>query len=181
MTALTQHATPLGVFDLVASDAGLTHALPLDDPEALLDGREGSRAALRHLDAARRGLDAYFAGASDAFEGLPLAPIGTPFEREVWQALRSIPFGSTLAYGALAARLGRPGAARAVGRANAANPLWVIVPCHRVVGADGALVGYAGGLARKAWLLRHEGLATARALAAAVESEGPVEGSPVPA
>lgn len=83
---------------------------------------------------------------------------GTSFQREVWAALRSIPAGTTLSYGALAAQLDRPAAVRAVGLANGSNPICVVVPCHRVIGADGSLTGYGGGLPRKRWLLEHEGI-----------------------
>lgn len=107
------------------------------------------------LAEARRQLAAYFAGRLREFD-LPLAPTGTPFQLRVWQALRTIPYGETTTYGALAARLGQPGAARAVGGANHDNPLGIVIPCHRVIGANGALIGYAGGLDKKAWLLAHE-------------------------
>ena len=105
--------------------------------------------------AARAQLDAYFAGRLHAFD-LPLAPRGTDFQRRVWQALADIPFGDTQSYGELARRLGNPGASRAVGLANGRNPLGIIVPCHRVIGANGTLTGYGGGLQRKQWLLDHE-------------------------
>jgi methylated-DNA-[protein]-cysteine S-methyltransferase len=100
-------------------------------------------------------LDEYFAGERDAFD-LPLEPQGTEFQRAVWNALAAIPFGETRSYGQIAEKVGRPKAARAVGMANNRNPIAVIVPCHRVIGAGGALVGYAGGLERKTWLLDHE-------------------------
>ena len=100
-------------------------------------------------------LAAYFAGDLRRFD-LPLALHGTPWQRSVWQALVAIPYGSTVSYGTLAAELGRPAAARAVGAANGRNPVSVIVPCHRLVGSTGRLTGYAGGLSRKEWLLRHE-------------------------
>ena len=106
--------------------------------------------------AAREQLDAYFAGDLREFD-LPLAAQGTPFQREVWDALREIPYGTTTSYGAIARRLGRPvGAARAVGACNGRNPIGLVVPCHRVIGASGGIVGYAGGLDRKRWLLAHE-------------------------
>ncbi|HEY5107825.1 MAG TPA: methylated-DNA--[protein]-cysteine S-methyltransferase [Caulobacteraceae bacterium] len=101
-------------------------------------------------------LDAYFAGDIAALEGLAVATGGTTFQREVWAALRAIPAGATTSYGALAAKLGKPGASRAVGLANGANPVAIVVPCHRVIGADGSLTGYGGGLPRKRWLLDHE-------------------------
>lgn len=99
---------------------------------------------------------AYFAGELASFD-LPLAPAGTDFQQQVWQALRSIPFGQTSSYGELAASLGKPKASRAVGMANGRNPISIIVPCHRVIGADGSLTGYGGGIERKRWLLGHEG------------------------
>ena len=102
-------------------------------------------------------LDAYFAGDLRALDAVPVATGGSDFQRAVWAALRAIPAGTTTGYGALAAALGRPGAARAVGLANGANPIGIVVPCHRVIGADGRLTGYAGGIARKQWLLKHEG------------------------
>ncbi len=101
-------------------------------------------------------LDAYFAGDLTALDALPVATGGSDFQRSVWAALRAIPVGTTTGYGALAATLGKPGAARAVGLANGANPIGIVVPCHRVIGADGKLTGYAGGVERKKWLLRHE-------------------------
>lgn len=100
-------------------------------------------------------LEAWFAGERTCFE-VPLAPAGTPFQQEVWGALRAIPYGQTRGYGELAASVGRPGAARAVGLANGRNPISVIVPCHRVIGVSGALTGYGGGVERKRWLLDHE-------------------------
>ena len=99
---------------------------------------------------------AWFAGDLEALAEVPVDGGGTPFQRRVWSALREIPAGETESYSALAARLGKPGAARAVGLANARNPVVIAVPCHRVVGADGSLTGYAGGLPRKRWLLDHE-------------------------
>lgn len=102
-----------------------------------------------------RQLRAYFAGGRTAFD-LPLAPRGTDFQRRVWRALLDIPPGQTISYGELARRIGRPSASRAVGAANGQNPIAVVIPCHRVVGADGTLTGYGGGLHRKRWLLEHE-------------------------
>jgi methylated-DNA-[protein]-cysteine S-methyltransferase len=108
-----------------------------------------------------RELDAYFAGTLERFT-IPLAPVGTPFQRAVWAALVAIPYGAVTTYAALAASIGRPTAIRAVGAANGANPLSVIVPCHRVVGSDGSLTGYGGGLPAKRWLLDHEARPAAR-------------------
>ena len=104
----------------------------------------------------RQQLAEYFAGERRTFD-LELAPLGTPFQQRVWAALRAIPYGETVTYAALAQRIGRPGAARAVGLANGRNPLSIVVPCHRVVGTGGSLTGYAGGLDVKRRLLAHEG------------------------
>ncbi|MGO8856912.1 MAG: methylated-DNA--[protein]-cysteine S-methyltransferase [Steroidobacteraceae bacterium] len=106
---------------------------------------------------ARLALEAYFEGNLAAIDRLPTAIHGTAFQCQVWDALRSIPFGQTISYATLAARIGRPSAARTVGLANGANPIAIVVPCHRVMAAHGALTGYGGGLARKQWLLAHEG------------------------
>lgn len=98
----------------------------------------------------------YFAGELDAIDCIPVATGGTPFQREVWQELRNIPCGATTSYGELARRIGHPTAVRAVGAANGDNPVAVVVPCHRVIGSNGSLTGYGGGLERKRWLLNHE-------------------------
>jgi len=156
--ARTSIDTALGRYALTASARGLTRVQPEDAPE-----REGARSAdaggpraARVLAAARGAFARYFAGDAAALAELPLDARGTPFQQRVWKALREIPDGATESYGALARRIGRPGAARAVGLANRANPLAIVVPCHRVVGSDGRLSGYAGGLDRKRWLLAHE-------------------------
>ena len=99
---------------------------------------------------------AYFAGDLHAIDALPVQTAGTPFQRDVWRALRQIPCGATISYGQLAAHIGRPAAVRAVGLANGANPIGVVVPCHRVIGSNGSLTGYGGGIHRKRWLLDHE-------------------------
>jgi O-6-methylguanine DNA methyltransferase len=118
--------------------------------------------------AIRAAIDAYFEGDLAAIDKLPVKTGGTPFQREVWRLLRLIPAGKTTTYGKLPARLGVPNAARAVGMANGANPIGVIVPCHRVIGSDASLTGYGGGLPRKQWLLTHEGAAF-RSLATSAE------------
>lgn len=145
---VTRHAltvaTPLGPLRLVSDGAALVGAA-FDAPP------EPDRAD-DVLRTAAAQLAAYFDGGRAPFT-VPVRPEGTPFQRRVWAALREIPHGRTVGYGALAGRLGEPGAAQAVGAANGRNPVAVVVPCHRVVGADGALVGYAGGLARKRALL----------------------------
>jgi methylated-DNA-[protein]-cysteine S-methyltransferase len=107
--------------------------------------------------AARRAIEAYFSGDIAAIEGLAVKTGGTEFQRQVWSALRKIPAGATASYGDVAARIARQKAVRAVGMANNANPIAIVVPCHRVIGADGSLSGFGGGLERKLWLLRHEG------------------------
>ena len=142
--------TSLGPLRLVSDGEALTTATFDLDVEA--DEADESDAV---LDAARDQLAAYFDGEPVAFD-VPVRLGGTPFQERVWAALREIPHGETISYGTLAARLGMPRAAQAVGAANGQNPAAVIVPCHRVVGADGALVGYAGGLERKRALLALE-------------------------
>jgi methylated-DNA-[protein]-cysteine S-methyltransferase len=107
--------------------------------------------------AVRDGLERYFAGHMTAFDGLVSGARGTPFQEQVWAALRTIPAGQTRSYADQARHIGRPTATRAVGLANGQNPVSIMVPCHRVIGRDGSLTGFGGGLERKAWLLRHEG------------------------
>ncbi|MFL5574788.1 MAG: methylated-DNA--[protein]-cysteine S-methyltransferase [Gemmatimonadaceae bacterium] len=155
--------TPLGELLLTAADDGLTGVYferHRDGGQRPGDGwlRAAGRAgaAAEVLAAARAQLDAYFAGTLTAF-ALPLAARGTPFQERVWAALRGLGFGETISYAELARRVESPRAVRAVGAANGRNPLSVIVPCHRVIGADGSLTGYGGGMERKRWLLRHEG------------------------
>jgi methylated-DNA-[protein]-cysteine S-methyltransferase len=155
--------TPLGRYTLAASLEGLIYAAPptrgrsacAPPPETAPDAR-----ARRHLAAAAEALTAYFEGELRSFASLRLAPQGSAFFQRVWQALREIPFGETRSYGELAREIGHPSAARAVGLANGRNPIAIIVPCHRVIGADGSLTGYAGGTQRKQWLLDHEGATT---------------------
>lgn len=140
--------SPLGPLMLVSDGTALT--------AVRFDGESGAGDATTTEDpvltAAREQLEAFLSGERREFD-VPLRPAGTPFQQEVWTALREIPYGETMGYGELAARLGRPAAARAVGLANGRNPLPVIVPCHRVIGASGALTGYGGGLERKRFLL----------------------------
>jgi methylated-DNA-[protein]-cysteine S-methyltransferase len=104
-----------------------------------------------------RSLEAYFAGDLTALDSIECRTVGTPFQQAVWAALRTIPVGQTLSYGSLAHKIGKPKAVRAVGMANGANPIAVVVPCHRVIGSNGTLTGYGGGIERKRWLLTHEG------------------------
>jgi methylated-DNA-[protein]-cysteine S-methyltransferase len=114
-----------------------------------------AKTASEPFAATREQLGEYFAGERTDFD-LPLAPVGTPFQEEVWGALREIPYGETASYGELAERIGRPSASRAVGMANGRNPISIVVPCHRVIGASGELTGYAGGVERKRFLLELE-------------------------
>jgi methylated-DNA-[protein]-cysteine S-methyltransferase len=141
--------SPFGPLLIEVSDAGVQRI-------GFVDGGVVATDTHPLLDAARRQLDEYFAGTRRVFE-LPLAPRGTPFQRRVWDALCSIGYGETCSYAAIAAMIGAPRAVRAVGAANGRNPLGIVVPCHRVIGANGTLTGYAGGLERKAGLLRLEG------------------------
>lgn len=123
-------------------------------------GAQGpSEDAERHLEHALVALEEYFSGARQDFDDLAVAPEGTPFQQRVWGALRKIPYGETRTYGEMASRIRRPTACRAVGAANGRNPVGIILPCHRVIGQDGSLTGYGGGLPMKEWLLRHEGAA----------------------
>jgi methylated-DNA-[protein]-cysteine S-methyltransferase len=150
----TTMASPVGELLLRGGDgvlSGLSMWWP-GEPLPLRDGWRRDDAALAFAVAQ---LDEYFAGRRTAFD-MPLAPRGTPFQQRVWQLLREIPYGDTTSYGALARRLGSPEASRAVGLANGRNPIAIIIPCHRVVGSDGSLTGYGGGLDRKRWLLDHE-------------------------
>ena len=153
MRTHTTHPSPIGPLTLVAED-GVLAALYLAEhrhaPDPATHGPAGTG-----FEAVTEALDAYFAGDLTTFD-LPLAARGTPFQQRVWALLREIPYGTTTTYGALAVRLGSPGASRAVGLANGRNPVGVVVPCHRVVGSDGKLTGYAGGLDVKRWLLAHE-------------------------
>lgn len=154
--------TPLGPLALAHRDGVLCASAFGEAPDALL-----ARLAQRFPGARpspaptppsiERALSAYFRGALDALSALPLDPGGTPFQARVWSALRGLPAGRTTSYGALARSLGAPGASRAVGAANASNPLALFIPCHRVIAEDGALRGYAWGVERKRWLLQHEG------------------------
>ncbi len=158
--------TPLGVAWAVVDGRGALVRLDFEEGRGAPSSREAleqscarrgialawSAKALRPL---RRALERYFRGELQVFE-LPVAPEGSAFQRKVWRALQRVPYGATVSYGELARRIGRPGASRAVGRANATNPISVVIPCHRVIGADGTLTGYGGGLERKRKLLELE-------------------------
>ena len=149
--------SPVGRLELV-EDGGALVAIHFDAPADGSPRHERGGSAV--LTQAHQQLSEYFAGTRREFD-LPLRPVGTEFQRRVWDVLATVPWGTTTTYGAIAACLGLPpGASRAVGAANGANPLPVVLPCHRVIGSDGTLTGYAGGLERKALLLRLEGVAT---------------------
>jgi len=152
--------TPIGVMRTIVDQQQRLRILDWEDhedrmlrlfrlhyQEEVVDGRT----------AIREQLEAYFAGELAALDTIPVLAKGTPFQQQVWTALRTIPPGTTLSYSALAKQIGRPAAVRAVGLANGSNPIGVVVPCHRVIGANGTLTGYGGGLNRKSWLLTHEG------------------------
>jgi len=154
---MTSHAscatldTPIGAIHLAATREGLTHAVYPTRDHGWPEG-DGSAEAAQIVSETARQLRQFFAGERRDFD-LPLAPAGAEFQLATWRALRTIPFGETISYAELAARVGRPNAARAVGAANGANPISVIVPCHRVIGKNGTLTGYAGGLTAKGTLL----------------------------
>ena len=151
----TTFPSPIGPLTLHAENGVIT-SVWMEDDRDLAERRDDTPP----LPDARRQLEAYFAGELREFD-LPLAPEGSEFQLRVWEELRAIPYGETISYGELARRVGDPGAARAVGLANGKNPLPVIVPCHRVIGSDGSLTGFGGGLDRKRRLLELEaGIAT---------------------
>lgn len=157
--------TPIGMALLVTDAEGRLCALDWADYEhrmAALMRQQYGRSELAEGKASqeiRAALKDYFAGHLGGLRAIRCRFGGTPFQRDVWSALRKIAPGTTTSYGALAARIERPKAVRAVGHANGANPISVVVPCHRVIGANGTLTGYGGGLERKRWLLAHEGVA----------------------
>ena len=156
--------TPIGELLLVADERGKLRAVDWTDYEPrmlrllqLHYGKNGFK--LERAYKARGFTDAierYFAGEVNAIQEIPVETEGTPFQRSVWNELRRIPGGAAISYGKLAEQIGRPKAVRAVGLANGANPVGIVVPCHRVIGSNGSLTGYGGGLERKRWLLEHE-------------------------
>jgi len=163
-------ATPIGEMLVVADEQQRLRALGWADLrdrlQRQLAAHYGGTLTLRSgptsapaFASIRDSLHAYLEGKLDAIDSIPVETGGTPFQREVWEALRRIPAGTTLSYRDLATRIGRPKAVRAVGHANGANPIGVVVPCHRLIGSDGTLTGYGGGLRRKRWLLDHEAAA----------------------
>jgi methylated-DNA-[protein]-cysteine S-methyltransferase len=167
---LERFPTPTGPMLLLTDEQEWLRALDWEDHEArmrrLLHLHYGAGVTLVKaapaISRARAAIEAYFAGELSATGALPVHTGGTVFQREVWAALRAIPLGETTTYGRLAATIGRPNAVRAVGLANGANPVAIVVPCHRVIGSNASLTGYGGGLERKRWLLEHEGAHLAR-------------------
>ncbi len=159
--ALGRYDSPLGQL-AVATVGDCVVGIDLrGDPAALeiqLIKQTGASASGSPSRVVLEGLDRYFAGDLTAIDALAVNPSGTPFQLRVWSALRDVRAGLTTSYSAIATRLGTPRAVRAVGAANGANPIPIVIPCHRVIGADGRLVGYGGGLERKRWLLAHEGV-----------------------
>lgn len=151
MIHYTRIACPLGPLLLERTDQGLSRIEFLEADHAPVPS-QGSTERARGFEAIVGQLEQYFAGERRSFD-LPVAPLGTPFQRSVWKALTEIPYGETWTYGQLAEAIGRPTAARAVGAANGANPLPIVVPCHRVIGSSGTLTGYRGGIRFKRALL----------------------------
>ncbi|SHE44990.1 methylated-DNA-[protein]-cysteine S-methyltransferase [Modicisalibacter ilicicola DSM 19980] len=144
----TPSDSPLGFLQIKATEEGITH---ID----FTDERSEPIAPHPLIEDCKHQLEEYFQGRRQAFD-VPLAPQGTDFQQRVWRQLREIPYGETCSYATISRGIGNPRSHRAVGAANGRNPLSIIVPCHRVIGSDGQLTGYAGGLERKQWLLRHE-------------------------
>lgn len=159
---LERWKSPMTVLLMVTDDEGILRALDFAEKEDRMNRllrlqygqymlRDGAAPV-----SVKKALKAYFDGDVDALAGIEVATNGTAFQRKVWKVLRDIPSGTTISYGRLATKVGHPGASRAVGAANGANPIGIVVPCHRVIGASGKLTGYAGGLSHKQWLLDHE-------------------------
>jgi methylated-DNA-[protein]-cysteine S-methyltransferase len=163
-TAATIVDSPVGRLYLAATDEGLTHILFLAGTDDEPPARPGTGEAARVVRETARQLAEYFSGGRTRFD-VPLAPVGTPFQIAAWTGLADIPYGRTISYAELARRLRRPTAVRAVGAANGANPIPIILPCHRVIGADGSLAGYGGGLDTKRRLLSLEGVEVQETLA----------------
>lgn len=166
---LDRMPTPLGEMRLVTDQSGALRGLDWTDRAERMDrllGRYQKNAAItdgRVPAKVRQALEAYFAGELSAIDHLPVESGGSAFQRAAWKALRQIPAGETRSYGAQAKAVGKPAAVRAIGLANGANPVGIVVPCHRVIGANATLTGYGGGIERKRWLLEHEGVELAPA------------------
>lgn len=144
--------SPIGVLTIVANETGLTE---IRFPSNKLLTEPGTKQSCHLVEEAAAQLHAYFDGRLNTFS-LPLCPAGTDFQQAVWQQLRAVAYGATASYGEIAAAIGRPKASRAVGAASGRNPIPIVVPCHRIIGSNGALTGFSGGLEIKRWLLAHE-------------------------
>lgn len=163
---LDELETPVGTMLLIVDEAGALRVADFHDYDERMRkllarhyGAEGQGYTITRAPlpvAIRDAFSAYFAGDLAAIDAIPVATGGTDFQRQIWAALRTIPAGTTISYGELARRISNPAAVRAVGLANGANPIAIVVPCHRVIGANNSLTGYGGGLHRKQWLLEHE-------------------------
>ncbi len=170
MTQLTLHLdrvpSPIGTLFILTDQAGRVRSVDFSEDDLPRSLQQLKRHAGVDVDLdesgepslAARQMGAYLAGDLAALDAIVVESAGTEFQQKVWAALRTIPVGKTASYGEIAARIGQPKASRAVGMANNANPIPIIVPCHRVIGSDGSMTGYGGGLGRKRWLLAHEGL-----------------------
>jgi methylated-DNA-[protein]-cysteine S-methyltransferase len=166
MIYFTVYDSPIQSLRLVSDGRSLVGLYMMSEKHSLTPAKDWIEdASVAPFAATKQQLDAYFAGRLTAFN-LPVHLHGTPFQQRVWNALQTIPYGTTLSYGELAQQIGQPKASRAVGLANGRNPVSIIVPCHRVVGSNGKLTGYGGGIERKQWLLNHEG------------GDGAIEGEP---
>ncbi|MGE0153979.1 MAG: methylated-DNA--[protein]-cysteine S-methyltransferase [Reyranellaceae bacterium] len=164
--SLERLPSPIGMMLLLSDERQRLRALDWQDHEArlqvLLRRQYGADIAIKEMrgrSPACSALEAYFAGELKAIDAIAVQTGGTAFQKKVWSALRRMPAGTTMSYAQMAAKIGSPAAVRATGAANGANPVSIVVPCHRLVGSDGRLVKYGGGLERKQWLLRHEGAA----------------------
>ncbi|MFT6757823.1 MAG: methylated-DNA-[protein]-cysteine S-methyltransferase [Chitinophagales bacterium] len=147
--AIDYLSTPIGKLKIIANDSGLLSVKFVEQTVADIDSNEHTQTGVTQLTE-------YFSGKRRQFD-LTLTNAGTTFQNEVWQQLMAVPFGETASYQDIANNISKPKAVRAVGTANAKNPIFIIIPCHRVIGANGSLTGYAGGIDRKLWLLKHEG------------------------
>src|SRR5262245_6554735 len=175
---LDRYKSPMATLLIVTDDVGNLRALDFADyarrMRRLLHEHYGEY-DLEECDAPEsvtQALDGYFDGELDTLDDIRVATSGTPFQRAVWKALRKIKPGATRSYGQIAASIGRPNASRAVGAANGSNPIAIVVPCHRVIGSNGTLTGYGGGLPRKQWLLDHERRHSGQSLRALSKSAG---------
>jgi methylated-DNA-[protein]-cysteine S-methyltransferase len=156
MQYIKHYASPIGSLEISATDSYLTHVLFREAQKKPSRQLEETSENSPIIEACMQQFDAYFAGKLTCFD-LPMLTQGTDFQRNVWEYLKTIPYGKTISYLEFSRRIGNEKAIRAVGTANGNNPLTIILPCHRVIGSDGSLVGYGGDLWRKEWLLRHEG------------------------